>query len=100
MSTRLVECSKTAGLAPHMRGRLRDIYMSGDRAAADALLEKEQRKSDARERPVRAPAVAPVLPGDMRVTEPPFVVGCFHCGKQQPRHSCARPRLHLQDVGQ
>ena len=77
-----------------MRGRLRDMYLSGNRAAADALLEREQRVFDARERPVRAPAVAPVLPGGMRVTEPPFKVGCFHCGYRDfPRHSCAPPRL-------
>ena len=80
-----------AGLAPHVRARLKDMYLrGGNRAAADAQLESEMRIATARERVVRAPAVPPVLPGGISVTEPPYAVGCFHCGQ---RHKCDTPRL-------
>lgn len=63
-------------IRPAVRSRVRDLYMRGDRAGAQAVIASEQ----ARPRSVRF--VEP--PSGVKVCEPPFRSGCFHCGD---RHS-------------
>ncbi|KAK9830628.1 hypothetical protein WJX81_006901 [Elliptochloris bilobata] len=80
----LMDCPQMMGVPPGVRARMKDMYLRGERAAADALLESGR----ARDRPARTRAVLPALPAGIRLTTPPHVHGCFQCGQRHGLKDC------------